>query len=84
MSGIDGVLERGFVMMWDAASLELLYHGTAPHLTLFGVHAKFFPFSVGCEKEDCSPQEDTQSLSTTAVPSLLAALLPLLLAGRSF
>ena len=70
-------------MVWDAANLELLYHGTAPHLTLFGVHAKFFPFSVGCEKEDCSPQ-DTQSLSPRAVPNLLATLLPLLLAGRSF
>ena len=61
MSGVDGEQERGFLMLWDAASLELLYHATAPQLTLFGVHTKFFPFTVGCEQEDCTPQEGTST-----------------------
>jgi len=55
MSGIDGGREKGFIMVFNATNLELIYHATAPKLTLFGVHSKFFHFDVGCEAEDCTP-----------------------------
>jgi len=55
ISGIDGGREKGFLMVFNATNLERLYHATAPKLTLFGVHAKFFPFDAGCEEDDCTP-----------------------------
>ena len=56
-SGIDGGRERGFIMIYDAATMELLFHGTAPKKTLFGIHSKFYPFDVGCSTmdNDCTP-----------------------------
>ena len=39
-SGIDGGRERGFLMIYDAATMELLFHATAPRKTLFGIHSK--------------------------------------------
>ena len=60
-SGIDGGRERGFVMMYDAATMELLFHATAPKKTLFGIHSKFYSFDVGCSTmdNDCTPPPAT-------------------------
>ena len=60
-SGIDGGRERGFLMIYDAATMELLYHATAPKKTLFGIHSKFYPFDVGCSTMDgdCTPPPAT-------------------------
>ena len=55
ISGIDGEQEKGFLMVFNATNLEQIYHATAPKLTLYGVHAKFFPFDIGCEEDDCTP-----------------------------
>jgi len=55
ISGIDGEQKKGFIMMFNATNLERVYHATAPKLTLYGVHAKFFPFDEGCEEDDCTP-----------------------------
>ena len=65
MSGVDGAQEKGFIMIYDAKTLEELYHGTAPEKTLLGLHSKFFPFNVGCSKEDCTPQPHSTSSTTT-------------------
>jgi len=58
MSGIDGANEKGFVMVFNATNLDLLYHATAPKLTLFGIHSKFFPFNIGCTDDDCTPADN--------------------------
>ena len=65
MSGVDGAQEKGFIMIYDARTLEEIYHGTAPEKTLIGLHSKFFPFNVGCSTGDCTPQSPSTSSSTT-------------------
>ena len=69
-SGIDGGRERGFLMIYDAATMELLFHATAPRKTLFGIHSKFYPFDIGCSTVDgdCTPPP-----ATPAVPGENAA-----------
>jgi len=57
MSGIDGGREKGFLMVYNATTMDVILHATAPKLTLFGVHSKFFPFTVGCKENDCTPNE---------------------------
>ena len=48
-------------MIYDAATMELLFHATAPKKTLFGIHSKFYPFDVGCSTmdNDCTPPPTT-------------------------
>jgi len=65
MSGIDGGRSKGFLMVYNASNMEVLLHATAPKLSLFGVHSKFFPFTVGCTEDDCTPSSTT----TTTKPS---------------
>ena len=61
MSGIDGGKEKGYVIVYDATNMEVLYHATSPRKTLFGVHSKFYPFDIGCSKidGDCTPPPPT-------------------------
>merc|ERR1712106_1025364 len=65
VSGIDGGREKGFLMVYNATNMDVLLHATAPKLTLFGVHSKFFPFNVGCIEKDCTPEEATTVEGTT-------------------
>ena len=67
MSGVDGGQEKGFIMIYDAKTMDVIYHGTAPEKTLIGLHSKFFPFNVGCTEQDCTPQPSTSS-STSSTP----------------
>ena len=48
-------------MIYDAATMELLFHATAPKKTLFGIHSKFYSFDVGCSTmdNDCTPPPAT-------------------------
>jgi len=55
MSGVDGGKEKGFLMIYNATNMDIIYHGTAPKMSLLGLHSKFFPFSVGCSQDDCTP-----------------------------
>ena len=55
--GIDGQKQKGFVQVYNATNMELMTHATAPKLTLFGIHSRFYPFDIGCEEEDCTPKD---------------------------
>ena len=61
LSGIDGGRERGFLMVFDGMTMDLLFHATAPKKTLFGIHSKFYPFDIGCAQidGDCTPPPPT-------------------------
>merc|ERR1711970_1390466 len=65
MSGIDGGREKGFLIVYNATTMDVVLHATAPKLTLFGVHSKFFPFTVGCKESDCTPNETSDPATTT-------------------
>ena len=67
MSGIDGGRGKGFLMVYNATTMDVVFHATAPKLTLFGVHSKFFPFSVGCTETDCTPGGTTPQATTAEV-----------------
>jgi carotenoid cleavage dioxygenase-like enzyme len=68
VSGIDGERKRGFIRVYNATNMDLIAHGTAPKLTLFGVHSRFYPFDIGCEEEDCTPKEDDSTTMKTTTP----------------
>jgi len=68
VSGIDGGREKGFLMVYNATTMDVLLHATAPKLTLFGVHSKFFPFNVGCIEGDCTPPEVTTNENEKTTP----------------
>lgn len=63
MSGVDGGKAKGFIMIYNAKTMEEIYLGTAPEKTLLGLHSKFFPFTVGCSEEDCTPSSPSSSSS---------------------
>jgi len=69
MSGIDGGREKGFLMVYNATTMDVVLHATAPKLTLFGVHSKFFPFTVGCKESDCTPNDSSTEDPTTPANS---------------
>jgi len=68
MSGIDGGKEKGYVIIYNAKTMEVLFHATAPRKTLFGVHSKFYSFTDGCSQPDgdCTPEERGTTPSTTS------------------
>ena len=68
ISGIDGGRQKGFVMIYNATNMEVLFHDTAPKKTLFGAHSKFFTFTEGCLEADidCTPPTDSTIIATTA------------------
>ncbi|ELU00370.1 hypothetical protein CAPTEDRAFT_192097 [Capitella teleta] len=43
----DWTLEKGFLIILDARSMEVIAHVTAPDLALAGLHNNFFPAHVG-------------------------------------
>ena len=61
MSGVDGKLAKGFLMIYNATTMEVILHATAPKLALFGLHSKFYMFDVGCEADDCTPVDSSTS-----------------------
>jgi len=65
MSGIDGGREKGFLIVYNATTMDVVLHATAPKLTLFGVHSKFFPFTVGCKESDCTPKDTSANSSSS-------------------
>merc|ERR1712055_984471 len=67
MSGIDGGKEKGYVIIYDAKTMDVLFRATATRKTLFGVHSKFFSFTDGCWQPggDCTPSSDPTSNPTT-------------------
>ena len=78
MGGIDARKKVGFLMVYDASNMELLYHASAPRLTLQGIHAKFYPFEAGCSVEDCTPNFElldsaASNITTHHIFSLLVA-----------
>merc|ERR1711953_1386228 len=78
MSGIDGGKEKGYVIVYDATNMEVLYHATSPRKTLFGVHSKFYSFTDGCWQNgqhggDCTPTPAPPTTTTTANPTTTTA-----------
>ena len=69
VSGIDGERKRGFVRVYNATTMKVIAHGIAPKLTLFGIHSRFYPFGIGCEKEDCTPEDDDSTTMKTPTTS---------------
>ena len=67
VSGIDGEKKKGFLRVYNASSMELMTHATAPKLSLFGIHSRFYPFDIGCEFDDCTPEDPSSAF--TYVPS---------------
>ena len=55
MSVVDGRKGKGFFIAYNATTMDVIVHATAPKLALFGLHSKFYPFDVGCGFEDCTP-----------------------------
>ena len=71
MSGIDGGKEKGYVIVYNAKTMEVLFRATAPRKTLFGVHSKFYSFTDGCSEPDgdCTPEERGSTPSTPSTTS---------------
>merc|ERR1712004_435366 len=71
MSGIDGGKEKGYVIVYNAKNMDVLFHATAPRKTLFGVHSKFYSFTDGCSQPDgdCTPEERGTTHSTPSTTS---------------
>ena len=55
MSGMDGGNEKGFIIVYNASNMDVLYQGMSPKKTLIGLHSKFYPFHIGCSESDCTP-----------------------------
>jgi len=77
MSGIDGGQEKGYVIIYNATTMDQLFLATGPRKTLFGVHSKFFPFTVGCSQPggDCTPTP-TPTTTPTATPTATPTVTP--------
>ena len=45
--------------------MELEFKGLAPEMGLFGLHARFFKFDVGCSTNDCRPPKITTETPET-------------------
>ena len=77
MSGIDGGQEKGYVIIYNATTMDQLFLATGPRKTLFGVHSKFFPFTVGCSQPggDCTPTP-TPTTTSTATPTATPTVTP--------
>ncbi len=57
MAGVDGVKNKGFMMILNAKNMKPEFHATAPELSLFGIHNGFFDFNVGCsDPAGCVPK----------------------------
>ena len=71
MSGIDGGKEKGYVIVYNAKTMEVLFRATAPRKTLFGVHSKFYSFTDGCSEPDgdCTPEERGSTHPTPSTTS---------------
>ena len=69
MPGVDGGKEKGFIMIYNATTMEVLYQGLAPKMSLFGLHSKFYPFHVGCSQNDCTPETKATTTTTTTTES---------------
>merc|ERR1712223_530320 len=71
MSGIDGGKEKGYVIIYNAKNMDVLFRATAPRKTLFGVHSKFYSFTDGCSQPDgdCTPEERGTTNSTPSTTS---------------
>ena len=67
MSGLDGKQGKGCIMVFNATNMEVILHATAPKLTLFGIHSKFYTFDEGCGVEDCTPQVGSTNSPTSSV-----------------
>ena len=47
--------------------MELEFKGLAPEMGLFGLHARFFKFDIGCSTDDCRPPKlTTEKPETTS------------------
>ena len=69
MSGVDGGNKKGFIMIYNATTMDLMYHGIAPRTSLIGLHSKFYSFDVGCSEEDCTPDIIGKTSTTTSTIS---------------
>ena len=69
VSGIDGHKKKGFIRIFNASTMEVITHGTAPKLSLFGLHSRFYPFDIGCEKGDCTPEDTPTTTEQPTTPS---------------
>ena len=78
MSGVDGDNKKGFIMIYNATTMDLMYHELAPRTSLIGLHTKFYPFSVGCSVDDCTPDVvvTTTMKTTTTTTSSSIKLFP--------
>ena len=78
MSGLDGRRGKGCIMVFNATNMEVVLHATAPKLTLFGIHSKFYSFDEGCGVEDCTPLAESGSRSTMNSFLSLVLVLPII------
>jgi len=73
VGGINGKDKVGFILAFNASNMEMIYQADAPKLTLFGLHAHFYPFTKGCSEDDCTPSSST-SLSASLMLSFVGVL----------
>ena len=73
MGGVNGRGKVGFIMVFNATNMDLLYKADAPKLTLFGIHSHFYPFTKGCSQDDCTPSSST-SISAGLLLSVLTVM----------
>ena len=78
MSGIDGGKEKGYVIVYNAKTMEVLFHATAPRKTLFGVHSKFYSFTDGCSQPggDSTPEGNNPEERGTTDPPVTSSTTP--------
>ena len=77
-AGIDGVKEKGFIMILNAKNMRPEFHATAPELSLHGIHCGFFDFDTGCENPDgCVPEIPSSGRKPVFATVLLTAALTL-------
>ena len=55
---------KASILILNATTMELEFKGLAPEMGLFGLHARFFKFDIGCSTDDCKPPNYYGSAST--------------------
>ncbi|XP_060584886.1 carotenoid isomerooxygenase-like isoform X2 [Ruditapes philippinarum] len=71
--GIDGRKHKGFMVIIDAKTMELIAHVTAPDMTLLGLHSRFFPLYVG--RKGISGTAASHSFNNIPVITILILLM---------
>ena len=57
--------KKASIVILNATNMEVEFKALAPEMGLFGLHARFFGFDVGCSIEDCRPTTTTTTTTST-------------------